>query len=438
MPGGGRQIAWMVGLGALLFAWSPSRPARAADRSVAVLSVRGPGSKRVRRWLESEIRERWRLVQREAVVDAARELGIRRRWTRRSNLRRIARKARVDAVITSYVYRRRRRWWLAVRVHDGGTGRIVRAGVVQYRYFALNRWSKGAIMRVVKRGVQKAEGVPHPRRIVEPPPPRRRVAPEPEKPKKPRGPRPIWLTAIHAEFGVAIWGRRLTFTNLEGEPGSQVLYETNTPVLPLALHIEAFPGAFISQHRVLANIGLGFVFQRAIGVVSYRESENIEIATTIQRVGGYLTYRWNIKQSATSPELRFSLGVDALQFSFGQDLGLVAGVSYLSVKPEVRAKIPLGTERVSLGLQLAALGVVSLGQMADAYHYGKGNAGGVELSLEVDVRVYWRLHLIVGATTSWMFISFSQLGTQGLDYEYVADSAKDGFYGGYILAAVHY
>jgi hypothetical protein len=149
-------------------------------------------------------------------------------------------------------------------------------------------------------------------------------------------------------------------------------------------------------------------------------------------------YRWNIGQSATSPELKLSLGVDAFEFSFAEDLGEVSSVLYLSFKPEVKARFPLGTERVSLGISFAGLVVASLGQMADAWHYGTGKAGGVEVGLELDARIFWKVHLQVGFSTSWYFISFSQLGVIHLDYEYVADSARDGIYGGYLLMSLQY
>jgi hypothetical protein len=434
----------MISLGLLTIA-GPALPkatgtAEARTKHVSVLSVKGAGYKRVRRWMESQIRGRWKLVAREALVDAARELGInRRRWTRKANLRRIARKARVDAVITSYVYRRRRRWWLAVRVHDGATGRITKGGVVRYRYFRLNRWSKRALLKVIKAGVARVEGVPHPRpRPLRPPPPRPDVPDKPDEPDDPTGDRPAWLTAVHGGVGLSVWARQLSFTNLEGEPGRTQRYQTDTPVAPLGFYVEIFPGAFVSRHRALANVGLGFSFQRAVGVVSYREDDNQMIDTTVQRINGYLVYRLNINRSATSPKLRFALGVDALQFTFADDLEQTAGVQYLSIKPEIEARFPLGTDRVSLAVRFAALGTLSFGQLANAYHYGVAKGGGVQADLEVDVRVYWRLHLRAGFTTTWLFISFSQLGDEGTDYMYVADSARDGYYGGYLLAAIHY
>jgi len=428
----------MVVIVSMWMLWTARTPWQArADKAVAVLSIRGPGAKRMRSWLESEIQDRFSLVAREVVKDAASELGIHRHLTRRSNLKRIARKARVDALVTAYVYRARRRWWLAVRVHDGATGRVVKAGVVRYRYFALTRWVKAAIWKTVRRGVAAAEGVPHPRPRLAPPPEETRRPPPPKKKKKKAiGPRPAWLYGLRGELGFGIMGRRLTIADLNGDPGTQVIYQTTAPTWPLFFSVEVFPGAFVSRHRVLSNIGIGFRYQEAFGVVSQRETDRVR--TTIRRVEGYLLVRWNIFATETSPELTFTFGVDALNFGFDEDLKEAASVMYIAVRPEVQARFPLRTERVALDVRLAGMGVLSMGQMADAYHYGASQAGGVHAEMAVDVRLGWRIHLLVGAWLDWFFITFPQVGDIHLDYELVADSARDGYYGGYARLAMCY
>lgn len=430
----GRFIGALVGL--LLLQVVAEDTALAKERYAGVLNVRGPGAKRVRRFLEEQIDRRWNLVSRRELMDAAEDLEIsKKRMTRRRNLRRIARKAKADAVITGYVYRSRRRWWLAIQVRDGGTGRIVKRTVVRYAFFRLNKWSRKSIMKVVRRGVRDCEGVEHPirRRRIEPP----RV--EPVKPKKKKGiQRAAHVTGLEFGVGIEIWARRLSFTNLDGNPGRQILYETNSPVIPLAFNVEVYPGAFITKHKVLANVGLGVFFKRAFGVVSQRENEDTLIQTIIQRVGGRLLYRWNIKGTTESVVLKFAIGVDAVQYSFSEDLDRVASTTYINFRPGVKAIIPLGTERVKLGLFFDGLAVAQLGQMADAYHYGNARAGGLEAGLEFDVRLFWKIHLLAGFSTTWFFISFQQVGVQGLDYEYIADSATDGYYGGYLLVALHY
>ncbi len=430
----GCSLGVLIGLALLTLG---GEAATASERYVGVLNVRGPGAKRVRRYLEEQIDKRWNLVSRRELMDAAEDLEIsKKKMTKRRNLRRICRKAKADAVVTAYVYRSRRRWWLAVQVRDGGSGRIVKRGVVRYAFFRLNKWSKRSILKTLRLGVRRAEGVDHPRRVVAVPRPRTK----PDKPKKKKKgiQRAAHVTGLEVGLGIEIWGRRLSFSNLDGEPGRQLLYETNSPVVPLSINLEVYPGAFITKHKILANVGVGFFFRRAVGVVSQREGDATKITTTIQRVGGLLLYRWNVKGTAESTILKFSLGVDAVEYSFGEDLGQVAGVTYITFRPAVKALFPLGTERVKLGLWFGGLAVVQLGQMADAYHYGNARAGGVEVGLELDVRLFWKIHLLAGATTTWFFVTFQQVGVQGLDYEYIADSAMDGYFGGYLLVALHY
>ena len=70
--------------------------------------------------------------------------------------------------------------------------------------------------------------------------------------------------------------------------------------------------------------------------------------------------------------------------------------------------------------------------------YAKGSAiVGCDLeSLELDVRIFWKLHLVVGARTTWMFVRFTQASDR--EYRYPADTARDGFYGGYAQAVIRY
>lgn len=436
-PPRGRFGAILVLVGLTMGLAAGGDAAWAAERYVGVLNIRGPGAKRVRRFLEEQIDRRWNLVSRRELLDAAEDLEIsKRRMTRRRNLRRIARKAKVDAVVTGYVYRARRRWWLAFQVRDGGTGRIIKRTVVRYAFFRLNKWSKRALVKALKLGVRRCEGVEHPRRRVAPPP--RRVTPVKPPVETFRGKRAPWVTGVEVGVGIEIWARRLSFTYLDEEPGRQLLYETNSPVVPLSFNVEIYPGAFITTHKILANVGLGAYYRRAVGVVSQREGETAKIVTTIQRVGGRLLYRWNIKGNAESVVLKTHFGVDALEYSFGEDLGRVAGVTYITFRLGMIAQFPLFTERVKLGLLFAGMAAVQLGQLADAYHYGTAKAGAVEAGVEIDVRLFWKIHLVAGAFTTWFFVSFSQVGEQHVDYEFIADSARDGYFGGYLLAAFHY
>ena len=107
-------------------------------------------------------------------------------------------------------------------------------------------------------------------------------------------------------------------------------------------------------------------------------------------------------------------------------------------KPSIKAILPLGTERVKLGLWFGGLAAAQLGQIADAYHYGNARGGGIDTGVEVDVRLFWKIHLVAGAFTTWLFATFNQVGAINIDFNFIADSATDGYFGGYVLVALHY
>ena len=98
----------------------------------------------------------------------------------------------------------------------------------------------------------------------------------------------------------------------------------------------------------------------------------------------------------------------------------------------------MGTERVRLSLGMIGLAVLQMGQIEDAWHYGNGSAGGVRARIELDVRVGWKVHLVAGATTTWIFMSFPQRGLIHRDYEYEATGATDGYIGGFAMVTVDY
>lgn len=241
-----------------------------------------------------------------------------------------------------------------------------------------------------------------------------------------------WITALELGLGTTIYRRRLAF-QIDGG-----LYDTDSPVATLRVETTCWPAAFATKKGLWPHLGFGLVVDRAFHLVSYPENSTVAVATTAMRVGGYLAWRWNVYRSPRSPELRFLLGIEGQEFSFAKDLGLIPGVSYIFVRPAVRARFHLGTERVAIRLGFAGLIGVQTGQIGDAYHYGDARSGGVHAIGEIDVRLFWKIHLVAGITTTWVFLRFPQRGLIHRDYEYVAESAKDGYYGGYFMMGARY
>lgn len=423
--------------------WVAPRVARA--KRVAVLSVSGPGYKPVRRFLEAEVEESHTLIPLRRALAASREMDLsRRRWFKGHNLSRLARKMGADAVVTARVYKVRGRWWIGLQVRDGATGRVAKQGLASYRWLALNRKSKARLRHFLMTGIDRVQGVEHPRRRVASPVPLRprpsdEEARRAKKPKgNPLGPRPAWMTGISAGVGVRLVGRSLSLKDAGGVEGSQTAYSTDTPMLPLALEAEVYPGVFFTRSAFLANLGLGFRFDYAFGIASHRENDDTQIHTTVWDLDFYLTWRWNMKKSTESPQLNFDLGLSVSDYSFDQDLGVVPGVRYVSIKPGLRGRFSLVRDRLTVGFGAAGFATVAAGQIADAAHYGAVSGGGLQIDLDLAVRLFWKVYLRAGFQTTWTFLSFQQTGTQGVDFQYDAMGARDGTYGGYAIASFQF
>ena len=84
--------------------------------------------------------------------------------------------------------------------------------------------------------------------------------------------------------------------------------------------------------------------------------------------------------------------------------------------------------------------LLSFNRAAERLHYAQSSISAQIQALEeeLDVRLFWHVHLVGGVSTTWFFISFPQTGERQRDFEFVADSAMDGYYGGYLLMAIHY
>lgn len=420
-------------------------PRLALAKRVVVLSVSGPGYKPVRRFLEAEIEESHTLIPMRRALAASRDLDLpRRQWFKGDNLHELARKIGADAVVTARIYKYRHRWWIGLQVRDGATGRVAKQGLASYRWLALNRKNKARLRRFLMAGIDRVQGVEHPRRRVASPLPAR-PRPTDEEARRarkakagPLGPRPAWMTGVNAGVGMRVLGRSLSLKGAGGVAASQTVYDTNTPVLPLTLEAETYPGAFFSRNAFLANLGLGFRLDYAFGVVSRRASDNTEISTTVWNLDFWLTWRWNVKKSTESPELYFDLGLAVSNYSFAQDLGAVPSVRAVSIKPAIRGRFSVMRDRLTLGFAVGGLATLAAGQMTNPQHYGAASAGGLHLAIELGVRLFWKVYLRAGVQTTWTFFSFQQTGTQGVDFQYEALSARDGTYGAYALAEFRY
>ena len=132
------------------------RSAQARKKTVTVTGFRGPGGAKARYYVLRKLRERYDVVPIRKYVRTAKRLGV--RITGRRNIRRICRKAGIDAVVFGRILRSRGRWWLRLYIKDGRTGRRVKRSIIRLRGPRLNSSSRYSIRASLRKGMRRVRG----------------------------------------------------------------------------------------------------------------------------------------------------------------------------------------------------------------------------------------------------------------------------------------
>ena len=446
-------VGLQVGLGIILVTLLVFSSATALGRkkTVTVTGFRGPGAGSVRYYVTKYLRREYEVVPIAKYVRTAKRLRV--KVTGRRNIRRICQEAEIDAVVFGRILRSRGRWWLRLSINDGATGKRIKRSVIRLRGPRLNSSSRYSVRGTLKKAMEQATGVTKREPEPEPEPePKIDYMPtvdtetegeekEKKKKKKPMGPRPSWTSVVEGGVMLDVVGRKFVVNPTSSNPD----YRTTGLIPSPGFWFEIYPGAFITNHRILANFGLGFSWSRSFGVTSSTDDgENSEdIKTTYQKTDMYLTFRYNILQSDKSPELKLSFGLGNQRFMFNiagdeYDPIKALGVNYWYAKPKISARVPLALARLSFVFGFAALFPFQKGPVEEWWGYGDTSAWGIDIQGGLDIRVYWRVHaLLLGQYTHYS-LSFSQQGELGWDYSIEGSGAVDRYYGVILGVGVKY
>jgi hypothetical protein len=414
----------------------------ARPKRVTVTGFPGAGGGKARYYVIKRLRKRHDVVPVKKYVRAAKRLGV--RISGRRNIRRICRKAGIDAVIFGRVLRSRGRWWLRLYVKDGRTGRTAKRSIIRLRGPRLNSSSRYSIRAALRKGMSRVKGVPREEPDPEPRVVEERVAPEIEIEKKeektaedePMGPRPGYMSVVEGGVVLDVVGRRFVVSPTDQNPD----YRTEGVIPPMGLWLEIYPGALMTKHLAGANLGLGFWWTRSFGVTSHTEGGSEDYTSVYQKLDFFLTYRWNILQSPKSPEVKLDLGIGNLQFKLDapSDEIKALGVSYWYFKPRIRFRVPIALPRISVLASFGYLHPFQTGPTSEWWAYGHADAWGVEAMGGVDVRVYWKLHARLVGHYTHFGLSYPQDGTLNYDYSLTANKGTDRYYGVTLGVSVKY
>ncbi|MCG8425209.1 MAG: hypothetical protein MJE77_45595 [Proteobacteria bacterium] len=142
----------------------------------------------------------------------------------------------------------------------------------------------------------------------------------------------------------------------------------------------------------LGKFGIGFVFDRAIGLkTAIGGNQMNQVDTTVMRYGGGLRFRYRFGSKITRPTVTLGVGFGQSLFEIdraGLAMGTVLDVpdtKYTYIDSGLWLRIPIGS-RIAFSLGGSYLAVLSAGSITEAEEYGTATITGGDAGASLEVR----------------------------------------------------
>ena len=243
--------------------------------------------------------------------------------------------------------------------------------------------------------------------------------------------------------GASFVGRTLAFKHA-GEPEDRPQGYKGSPVPGFLLQGAIYPLAFGGDRGVTANIGIGFVAERAIGLKSAVDDGaggQTQLATRQSRYGANLRYRHNFGSNPDGLSVEASVGFNKMSFVIDKKAAPmnvivdVPNVSYTYIDPGIGARIPI-MSKLSGVLEAKFLAVLDTGEIQKPEQYGAATVTGFDMDAGLEYRIGQHFLARGGVTLMFMGYKFKQGTGELLDRNNdMADDvggASDRYLGGYV------
>jgi hypothetical protein len=170
--------------------------------------------------------------------------------------------------------------------------------------------------------------------------------------------------------GASFIGRKLAFKHA-GEAEDRPQGYKGSPVPGFLVSGAIYPLAFGGERGATANIGIGFVAERAIGLKSAVDDGaggQTQLATRQSRYGANLRYRYNVGSNPDGLSLEASVGFNKMSFVIDKKAAPmnvivdVPNTSYTYIDPGVGARIPV-ISKLSGVVEAKFLAVLDTGEI---------------------------------------------------------------------------
>jgi len=254
----------------------------------------------------------------------------------------------------------------------------------------------------------------------------------------------IRTTPVLLLGGASFIGRNLTFSHAGDAADAPAGYQ-GKPVPGGYVAGEVYPMAFGGKKGTAANIGIGFVADRAVGLksqVADGMGGATNLATRQSRYGASLRYRHNFGAGDNGVSLYAQVGYTKLSFVLDKASAPAAvvvdvpNVSYGYVDPGAGVRIPIGSKLAAL-VEGRFLAVLSAGEIQTAEQYGAATITGVDADGAIEYRI--NEHFLARAGARLVLLGYTFKGNGALidrngDGNPDVGGAADRYLGGYLTA----
>jgi hypothetical protein len=252
-------------------------------------------------------------------------------------------------------------------------------------------------------------------------------------------------TPVLLYAGASFIGRTLSFKHA-GEAEDAPQGYKGSPVPGFLLTGAVYPMAFGGKRGATANIGIGFVAERAIGLKSAIDDGAggmQQLATRQSRYGANLRYRYNFGDGPEGLSLEASVGFNKLAFVIDKGAAPmnvtvdVPNVSYTYIDPGLGARIPIFGKLSGL-LEAKFLAVLDTGEIQKPAQYGAATVTGFDIDGGLEYRI--GQHFLARGGVRYLMMGYKfKTGTGTLtdrnnDGADDVGGASDRYLGGYVTA----
>jgi hypothetical protein len=250
-------------------------------------------------------------------------------------------------------------------------------------------------------------------------------------------------TPLLVNLGVSFIGRKLTFDYSGTDTARAPPGYDGTPVPGAYMTAETYLAGFGGETGPLANIGIGVVVDRVIGLNSTLDDGTgmlVKLPTRMWRYGANLRYRHNFGDQADGVSMHGAVGYNTAGFAISKSDAPgsvdVPNVNYKYIDIGVGGRVPVAGP-LALLAEAKFLGLLNAGQIQTLEQYGPADVSGFSGEAVVEYQITDSVNARAGGRfmqVTMTFDGFGALDDRNSDGTQDVSGSSDRYLGGFVTA----